>query len=180
MSVPKLLIDGYNVLFQSQLVGRGRGPHWLQGARQRLVQLLSSRLTSQELETARIVFDAPKSGTMPQQTETLANGLEIVYALDHREADDLLEEIIRKHPTPKHLSVVSSDNRIRNCARARRAVSLEAEEFLDCLDRRPLLTSPPPEDNGRKASTAADEALLTADQIEYWLQEFGDDSATQS
>ena len=60
MPVPKLLIDGYNVLFQSQLVGRGRGPQGLHAARNRLLKLLASRLTPTELSPTQVVFDAPQ------------------------------------------------------------------------------------------------------------------------
>ncbi len=173
MTVPKILIDGYNLLFQSQLVGKGRGRNWLPAARGRLVKLLHDRLTAQELSTTQIVFDAPRVGPAPK-IDPAASLVNIVYAVDHAEADDLLEEIIRQHPTPKQLTVVSSDLRIRRCAQAQRAVSLGAEQFLKGLER-------------RSASTVADQAqtissdqgdeppaILSEEEIAYWLREFED------
>lgn len=178
MPVPKILIDGYNVLFQSQLVGRGRGRQWLPAARNRLLQLLTSRLTPAELSTTQVVFDAPQVGQAPPGV-TQPSGLSICFAVGHDEADDLLEQIIREHPTPKQLTVVSSDQRIRRCARAQRATSLDAQQFLDQLERRPVSPAPdddrPPHGMTNEASqTAADarESLLSAAEVDYWLQQF--------
>ncbi|MCA9159771.1 MAG: NYN domain-containing protein [Planctomycetales bacterium] len=177
--MPKLLIDGYNVLFQSQLVGRGRGRQWLPAARNRLMQLLASRLTPAELSTTQVVFDAPRVGQAPPAV-TQPSGLSICYAVDHHEADDLLEKIMREHPTPKQLTVVSSDQRIRRCARAQRATSMDSQAFLDQLERRPA--SPTPATNPAQTvlslvdpaqgDLATDESLLSAVEVDYWLQQF--------
>ncbi len=185
MAVPKLLIDGYNVLFQSPLVGRGRGRDWLVAARGRLLQLLSSRLTQVELSTTQLVFDAPEFGQAPPDA-TYPSGLMVCYSVDHAEADDLLEEIIRQHPTPKQLTVVSSDQRVRRCARARRASSVDAEQFLEELERRPnqevslaSLSQPtlPTEElstpNPTSQPSAEKSDSLSADEVAYWLDEFG-------
>ncbi len=169
MAVPKLLIDGYNVLFQSQLVGRGRGGNWLPAARQRLLQLLSSRLTPAELSTTQLIYDAPQFGPAPLPT-TLESGMSVHYAVDHAEADDLLEKIVRTHPTPKLLRVVSSDLRIRRCAQAKRAVSIDSQLFLDQLERRPALfkqpTAPAIEETDEVSSG------LSQAEVEYWLDAF--------
>ena len=165
MAVPKLLIDGYNVLFQSQLVGRGRGRNWLPAARHRLLQLLTSRLTAAELATTQLIYDAPQFGQAPAEA-TLESGLVVCYAVDHAEADDLLEKIVRAHPTPKLLRVVSSDQRIRRCARAQRAESIDAQLFLDQLERRPALLA-----RSSQALTAEGAELSDA-EVEYWLHEF--------
>ncbi len=169
MSDTKLLIDGYNVLFQSDLVGKGRGRNWLSSARQRLLQLLSSSLDELELSKTLVVFDAPKFGPVPEQT-TFASGLRVVYAVDHAEADDLLEETIRQHPTPTLLRVVSSDQRIRRCARARRADSVDSQAFLDSLSKREPLVSPAP------SPSDAGNPQLSTDEIAFWLRVFDEKS----
>lgn len=175
VAVPKTLIDGYNLLFQSQLVGKGRGRQWLPAARRRLVQLLHGRLSTQVLQTTRLVFDAPSVGPAPEP-EQHSSGLQVVYAVNYSEADDLLEEIIRQHPTPKQLTVVSSDQRIRRCAQARRAVSLDSETFLEQLQQGTFALSQP----ALKASSESSAELLSPepeqlseDEIAYWLKEFG-------
>ncbi len=190
MAVPKLLIDGYNVLFQSQLVGRGRGRDWLVAARGRLLQLLGSRLTLVELSTTQVIFDAPEYGQAPPGL-TYPSGLMLCYSVDHDEADDMLEEIIRQHPTPKQLRVVSSDQRIRRCARAQRANSVDAEQFLAELERRPhQATSLPVATEARgpaedlsahlSHSSAGNSELLSAAEVEYWLDKFGNNNSKLS
>ena len=49
-----LLIDGYNLLHQSDLLGRGRGQRWLQQARDRLVQRLAERLDAMLADEPRL------------------------------------------------------------------------------------------------------------------------------
>ncbi|MCA9133374.1 MAG: NYN domain-containing protein, partial [Planctomycetales bacterium] len=86
MSVPLLLIDGYNLLFQSNFVGRGRGPNWLAKARLRLLRRIEQSLRPEQLRGTHIIFDAPKVGVAPQE-ECLPSGVRVAYAVDHAEAD---------------------------------------------------------------------------------------------
>jgi hypothetical protein len=46
-------------------------------------------------------------------------------------------EMIRRDPNPKGLTIVSSDNEIRQCARARRAKLISSEEFAEKLEAGP-------------------------------------------
>lgn len=175
-----LLIDGYNLLFQSQLVGKGRGPGWLDKARRRLLVLLSKALTSPERLTTTIVFDASQSG---QATADFLfdSSIEVRFANAYAEADDLLEELIRQNPHSKRLRVVSSDQRIRRCARARKAESIDSESFLDQLERSQLgriagaiLAE---ENKAANISTtdapSAEAGALSSDEVAFWLNEFG-------
>jgi hypothetical protein len=132
-----------------------------------LIQLLSERLSAVDLSTTQVIFDAPKFGIAPQE-ETLPSGMNIRYAVNHAEADDLLEEIIRQHPTPKLLTVVSSDQRIRACARRRRATSLGSQQFLDELDHQPHPARPAAD--SREATD--DSAELSESEVEFWLKAF--------
>jgi hypothetical protein len=94
--------------------------------------------------------------------------MHIRYAVNHAEADDLLEEIIRQHPTPKLLTVVSSDQRIRACARRRRATSLGSQQFLHELDRQPH----PARSSAASLEARDDSAELSESEVEFWLKEF--------
>jgi uncharacterized protein len=166
LTVPKLLIDGYNLLFESDLVGRGRGPHWLPKARERMLKTLNQHLEQALLTETLIVFDAPKVGPAPDPM-VQPSGLKVVYAVDHEEADDLLEKIIRNHPTPKLLTVISSDQRIRRAARTRRACSVGSQDFLDSLSKLPRQIALEP--IGKPASPS-----LSESEVAYWLEKFSD------
>lgn len=165
---PKYLIDGYNLLFQSSLVGRGRGKGWLERARLRLLKLLSTGLERDDLARTQVVFDASQHGAV-EQDFVFESGVSVVFANDHPEADDLLEELIRKHAHPKTLNVVSSDNRIRRAAKARKAISIDSEAFLDRLE---MIGSPQVQGEASPAPEVVSEAL-EREEIEYWMREFG-------
>jgi hypothetical protein len=57
------------------------------------------------------------------------------YAFGYEDADELLEELIRRAPQPKLLQVVSSDRRIQQAAHRRRARTIGAEQWLEQLER---------------------------------------------
>jgi len=170
----RILIDGYNLLFQSPMVGRGRGPGWLDRARKRLLSHLHTSLSPDLLQQTKLVFDASRQGITAADFRS-ERGISVVFSTQHPEADDLLEELILRHTSPKSLLVVSSDRRIRQCATARRARPISSEQFLRDLQELRFkvdeVTSPGPADE-RKPHSAGEETL-TEEQINFWLKEFG-------
>ncbi len=176
----RLLIDGYNLLFTSGMDGRSRAPGWLQRARERLVKFLVTHLPTEDIPTTTIVFDAAsrplaagswETGIVAEPRSDLANrqqaGIQVVFAVDYDEADDLLESLIRQHSTPKSLSVVSDDNRVRKCAVARRAISLDIETFLRQLESPATSESSAPTPRERDHN-------LSPEEVTRWLREFGE------
>ncbi len=176
----RLLIDGYNLLFTSGMEGRSRGPKWLQRARERLLKFLRSKLPAEDIPATLVVFDAgsrpfstgvANAGIRDQSNSdsalALDDGIQVIYAIDYDEADDLLENIIRKHTAPKSLTVVSSDNRIRKCALARRARSLDVDAFLTQLEASVVDEEP-------KLKPGENTDNLTQEEVDRWLREFGE------
>ncbi|MBX3420584.1 MAG: NYN domain-containing protein [Pirellulaceae bacterium] len=163
----RLLIDGYNLLFQSQFLGRQRGPGWLHKARQRLLAGLHEQLPQDLLSHTTIVFDASRGNEVLRDFVS-EHGVRVLFANEHPEADDLLEELIRSHTAPKSLQVVSSDHRIARCARARRAKIVTVDQFLDLLERKTR-----PHDSSSRGNSQPIEQPLSPDQVAYWLREFG-------
>jgi predicted RNA-binding protein with PIN domain len=150
-------------------------------------------LTEAERRETTLVFDAsgrvdPSGYGDPPTNASTVNDIEVLYASEHAEADDLLEELIRRAPQPKLLRVVSSDQRIRRCARARRAESLDSEAFLQEMENREKENrqsqargSRPSDPSGSEAHpTSLNEvgngegtANLSEAEVDYWLREFG-------
>jgi len=169
----RILIDGYNLLFQSPFIGKGRGRGWLERARRNLIVYLHSRIAEELLQKTFVVFDASQVGDSNVDYRS-DKGVTVLFSRLHAEADDLLEEFIRKHPSPKSLLVVSSDQRVRKCAKARRAVSINSEHFLTGLDQGRW------KHQGTRLNELASESQtldeknqsLTDDQINFWLDEF--------
>ncbi|MFK7736849.1 MAG: NYN domain-containing protein [Pirellulaceae bacterium] len=186
----RILIDGYNLLFQSLLVGRDRKGDWLQRARRRLIQWLCRKLDAPERTSALVVFDAHRSRRVDQAQdarvlELVGAGIEVCFAAGYDEADDLLEEMIRKHPHPKTLQVISSDHRIQKKALARKCGVEDSELFWDRLEKRPDQDAEEAFDGTHAAderrseissSPPADvEGELDQSEVEFWLRKFGVD-----
>ena len=108
-----------------------------------------------------------------------------MFAVDHPEADDLIEEMIAAHATPKKLTVVSADHRIQVYARRRGALAVDSEPWLDRLaDGRVQLAIPWPPATAKSAGPTGENALagekpaiyekpVSPEDVAGWLKEFG-------
>jgi len=111
-----------------------------------------------------IVFD----GTGPRDKSRFDNisNLEVFFAGLASDADTIIESKIRSSTAPRRLTVVSSDRRLRDAARARKATTLKSEVFWNDvqkrLKRRKTIREPAAKRNG-----------LTQSETEQWLKFFG-------
>jgi predicted RNA-binding protein with PIN domain len=129
----EVLIDGYNLLHAAGLARPSYGPGDLDRARRRLLVRIADLIDEPHRGLFTIVFDAKQPpADLPDRGEF--KSMHIRYAQDHAEADDLIEELIRAHSTPKRLLVVSADQRLRQAAKRKGAHSITGEEFLDALE----------------------------------------------
>lgn len=171
-----LLIDAYNLLHLSDQLGRQRGDGWLQKARERLISTLAEHLGSELCSQTCLVFDS-KDGPKDLPSAYVSHGIELLFAVDHEEADDLLEELIARHATPKRLMVVSSDHRIQKAAGRRSAKFMDADVWYGHLTEhgpRLAIVWPPNNQAASGKGTASDKPArsLTAGDVESWLAEF--------
>src|SRR4051794_7538370 len=115
-----LLIDGYNLLFASDVFASPAGPPTLQRTREALLQVLAGLLPRKYQGRTTVVFDATQAPPgLPG--ELMVSGLRMLFSRRGQEADDLLEELIAAEPAPRELLVVSSDHRVQRAARSRGA-----------------------------------------------------------
>ena len=177
----RLLIDGYNLLFQTDLVGSNRSAGWIEQARSRLLSHLDQHLESDLAANCLVVFDSTR-GTGIQTDFHTNSGVSVRFSRGYDEADDLLEELITKNAHPKQLWVVSSDHRIQRRARARKAKPQDADLFWEQLlsqsTRRPDQTGnadrTPSNASRDNARSAKDEPDLPKEEIDYWMKRFSD------
>jgi hypothetical protein len=166
-----LLIDGYNLMYRAGLLPRRIGPGTLERARHALINLLLRHLPAEQIARTVLVFDA-KDAPPDVPSEQQVGGLRVLFARDHDEADDLIEQLIRQESVPRRLLVVTSDQRLRTAARRRRAQAVKSEDWLDQLERDaatrrptgPAEPTPPPPQK---------EQPLSDEETAAWLQEFG-------
>lgn len=155
------LIDGYNLMGALGLIQGKLAPSGLQQGRRTILDLLADHFQN-DAAAVLVIFDAARSprGASPEQQH---RGIQVRFAKGRDEADDLLEELIRDHPTPAKLTVVSSDHRVQRAARRRDERFLDCQAFLDWLER----------PRGSRADTRpSEDDKPTPDDLSFWLRAF--------
>jgi len=186
-----ILIDGYNVIAPVVQAGQTPKSDWLHQERMRLLIRLAENLDHELAINTCVVFDAATrrrgsaSAAASQHGSTSRfRGIEVRFAIDHDEADDLIEELIAVHSSPKRLTVVSSDHRLQAAARRSGALAFDSDHWLDALlDGQVLLAVRWPreslERDGADGETSNprlhDPKSLIADgtTVEEWMRAFG-------
>jgi len=167
-TTPRLLIDGYNLLYATDITGQGRDAGTLQAARQALLDFLTDSLQSNLLEKAVIVFDAnnPPPG-LPRRVRQA--GLLIHYATGFPNADELLKQYLEIHTEPRQLLVVSSDHDVQRAARRRGADYIDSDAWY----RKLLAKRNQPEDSETLLANEKPSGPPSATEVKQWLEEFG-------
>ncbi|REJ69162.1 MAG: hypothetical protein DWQ31_05610 [Planctomycetota bacterium] len=164
-----LIIDGYNLIYAANIVGRGVGPRALETARSALLNFVAASIDETELARTTVVFDATAAPPgLPRAVEH--RGMTVRYASGYTSADELIEELIAADSAPKSLTVVSSDHRIQRAARRRRAQAIDSERWYGEMLAKRRAGTPHPEPGKPVAPP-------TPGEVEYWLKEFGGDGA---
>jgi uncharacterized protein len=168
------LIDGYNVMHAGGRVKRDLKPTAFRDARRRFLNDLADALGPSIASETTVVLDAKKPpGDFPRDSSY--HGIRVLFALGDENADARIEEMISEHSSPKSLTVVASDNRIKLAASRRRCRSLTSEKFWELLDtlkerharKHPAQNQPTTRDPGTKPENPQSDAS-------YWMGVFSD------
>jgi predicted RNA-binding protein with PIN domain len=163
-----LLIDGYNLLHVSGVFGRGTALTELHRSREALLAYLAASLKPSERKHTTIVFDA--AGAPPGLPQSFAyEGMNVQFARDPGNADELLEKLIAAHDAPRTLIVVSSDHRVQRAAKRRRATAIDSDRWWA-----DLAIARRERDASAKTSPAKPATNLSAGEVDYWVSQFGD------
>ena len=163
----KILIDGYNLIFECGLHGRKVNSVSLAKARTLLLQTIAKSFSPQQCKAVTVVFDAKKQSLSDQQVRELISGIEVLYAIDFDDADEMIESLIKEHSHPKQLTVVSSDHRIHKAALRRKAVPVDSDQWYDQLtESQPSLLENPPAANSARGSN-----LLNDEDVELFKKD---------
>jgi uncharacterized protein len=168
-----LLIDGYNLLNVTGIFGEDGPGTALHRTRMAFLNFLAESFTKRERNATTIVFDA--AAAPPGLPSTLAHdGMTIHFARRQSDADEMIEELLEDWKAPKSLLVVSSDHRVQRAARHCGARFVDSEvwysELLTTKRRRAVTEN----------ATTKPAGKPTADELAYWLKEFGEMPAANS
>jgi uncharacterized protein len=163
------LIDGYNVMHAAGWLGARLGREGFRRARRRFLDDLAAILPVERNHDVTVVFDASiPPGDFP--ITSTYRGLHVIFALGDEDADSRIEDILGHDSSPKSLTVVSSDRRIRQAASRRRAHPLTADEFWDLRDHLRASAPPPIQEH----SSADRDAPADAGEAAFWVETFRD------
>lgn len=164
-----LLIDGYNLLHAAGLAQRDYGPGEFEQTRRRLLKLLANQLCDRECRRTTVVFDAPAQ-TLGPSPPTEVHGIRVIFAGGDGDADAAIERLISRNSAPRRLHVISSDRRVQQAARRRKANFHDSEAFLKRIARRPT-----PEERARHADPPEKRhGLMAPGEVNAWLTAFAD------
>jgi len=154
-----VIIDGHNVLRSIQKASED-----FESVSDVQLCWIISRYLKAVREKGEIIFDGigPRDKS---QFDNIAN-LEVLFAGHGSDADTVIENKIRASTAPKRLTVVSSDRRLRNAAKARKATAIRSEVFWANLQRQ----------LSRKKTIkepAAKRSGLSESETKQWLKFFG-------
>jgi uncharacterized protein len=161
-----LVIDGYNLLHASGILGRGIGPGSLERSRAALLRFLAESLDDEELSQTTVVFDARDAPPgLPRRSKQ--HGIAVRFAEKDSDADQVIEELIRADSAPRRLTVVSSDHRLHRAAHRRKATAVDSDRwYADVLRQR--IDRQRGKLDGGKAADPPNEG-----EVHYWLRQFG-------
>jgi predicted RNA-binding protein with PIN domain len=170
----RIIIDGYNLIFQCGLEGRSRSPKSLERARDRLISALS-HLSAKERARTTVVYDAKKLPIGESEAKSNRNGVTVHFAIEFEDADSMIEMLISKNSNPKNLLVVSSDHRINKAALRRKSTPIDSDVWFDQLEcgkeSQPSFKIPVASEQQPRISSEELKELKSVD----WAAEFGVD-----
>jgi predicted RNA-binding protein with PIN domain len=163
-----LMIDGYNLLHASGILPRRVGPGGLERSRTALLNFLVETLPDKERAATTVVFDAGKPPVLVPRS-LVHHGITVRFAVDYTSADELMEELIAKCPTPKRLTVVSSDHRLHRAAKRRKATPIDSDVWHRQIVRERM---------ARLTKTQTEETKpdgpLSDVEVQFWLKHFSE------
>lgn len=132
----RILIDGYNLLFATDIFASESGPPTLERTRAALLAFLAAALSEADRRRTTIVFDAAQAPAgLPHKFAH--DGIEVLFSRNPADADALLEDLLADAKSAKGWLIVSSDHRVQRAARSRGAKSIDSETWFRELKRKP-------------------------------------------
>ena len=160
----EILIDGYNLIRQSERLAEQERRGGLEAGRTALIRALSTYRAATG-DRVTVVFDGDDGiGFVPGGSRQ--EGIGVVFSRPPESADDVIEAYLRKRHGKKAVLVVSSDRRILAASRRERVAAVGSEDFEAEMARR-TAEGPPQGRSGAKLKPEAD-----AEEVAYWEKAF--------
>jgi len=157
------LIDGYNLLWEVNKINS----EYNESISDVSLCLSVDRFMELIGDKGEIVFDG--IGPPDKAGFDGLRNVEICFSGTNTDADSVIESKIELNSAPKRLFVVSTDRRLRDSARSRKAVSVRSDEFWYMMDSQlSKKRKVNPEHKGKRAG-------LSDIETNQWMDFFGID-----
>ncbi len=161
----RYIFDGHNLLFAVRGSGEQFASLTVEAVTHFLCHILEEYL---RLKKSRGVLFYDGMGPRDKSFFTNFSRLDVEFSGEFFEADDLIEAEIEADTAPKLLTVVSSDRRVRDKAKRRKAKSVSSIDFwFEVLDE---IEKPRP-----KNEPMAKKRGITNSEVDYWMKYFNID-----
>ncbi len=160
MSISKIIIDGYNFIKAPGAILPKNESLELQ--RDHLIKLLHSLPTLRNQDIT-IVFDGnqpPVAINAPKFRR-----MKVIFSGAGKEADDIIQNIIRNEANPGNLQIVSSDRKIQFTAKDHGALITNSADFWSQLQSR----NKTKQSSGNQPNADSE---LSDKEVDEWLQIF--------
>jgi predicted RNA-binding protein with PIN domain len=124
----KIIIDGYNLIKANPDLFSKMSD--LESQRTHLLKILQSAptLLGQDI---LLVFDGTAVHNFPASEKR--GRIQFIFSGRNQEADEVIQNLIRKNAASQKMLVISSDHSIRNTARDHRVAAITSQEFWKTL-----------------------------------------------
>jgi predicted RNA-binding protein with PIN domain len=157
------IFDGHNLVFAVRGSGEQFAALSVEAATHFLCHVLEQYLI---IKKSRGILFYDGMGPADKRFFQNFSRLDVEFAGDFYEADDYIEAEIEANSAPKRLVVVSSDRKIRDKAKRRRATSIPSMDFwLDVLKE---VDKP----RRKVKEPAAKQKGITSSEVSYWMRMF--------
>lgn len=160
----EILIDGYNLIRQSERLSEQERRGGLEAGRTALIWALSAYRAATG-DRVTVVFDGDEGvGTVTGAGRQ--EGIAVIFSRPPESADDVIVTQVRRRHGKKAVLVVSSDRKVLDAARRNRVAGMRAEAFEAEMARR-IAEGPKRTRPGRGKEAGPD-----AEEVAYWEKVF--------
>lgn len=176
----QLIVDGYNLLFSDKRIcgnisetkpsHSGYTKHQtnkLEEAREFLISRIASYNRSRKDEIT-IVFDGITNSSRRNKTLSQSDYTKIIFSGNEENADDLIIRLVKLQPNPRQVTVITSDNYIKQNIKPIGATIIDSVNFVDKLGIASYEAKDP------KTLSQSNKKLfgITPGEAEQWLKLF--------
>jgi predicted RNA-binding protein with PIN domain len=167
----RLLVDGYNLLFGQGWAQPNQRSHLaLQRGRETLVTQLAARTMPEQRSLIWIVFDSLDAPAHLPVSMRLRD-MEVFFSREWASADELLQQILVSHSTPKSVVVISSDHSVQRKAIARGATPFDHDQWIEAIEA--AFGSCEPTDSQADSMEQGKDRVVGDKERDEWLKRFG-------